>query len=247
MLTGFSCHFNLRQVVAYRSSWTPVNKVPFPITSPLQETQKSIKCLVSSARPTTAPQLSHRAWSRSWGGHRPQGKACIERKIAINPRITIQTLLPKHPMSPAGCWWPQGAAPTAWHWGMRPHCHRTRSGLDLPSHRKENQTPTGTCWHLPGAWTSVPNGGSTWWPHGHTVLTQMLRGCPGTAALDSYTRCQEERHRHKGLEWNTKEGKISFTCMDADGLKIKIKCILYRILFQPFSNLFSSTVKVSNP
>lgn len=47
---------------------------------------------------------------------------------------------------------------------------------------------------------------------------------------------------------NMWEGKISFTCMDVHGFKIKIKHILYIVLFHQFShNLFSSKVKVSNP
>lgn len=89
MLTGFSCHFNLRQVVAYRSSWTPVNKVPFPITSPLQETQKSIKWLVSSARPT-APQLT---------GHSTR----TGDKTAINPELNLSKPCSQNHTAPGTC------------------------------------------------------------------------------------------------------------------------------------------------
>lgn len=122
----------------------------------------------------------------------------------------------------------------------------TRGWGTLPTARKIKLNSNVTCWHIPGAQASVPDRVSMCWPRGHTVLAQQtpthgagrnssdIKVCWGTPGKKKYP----------SLVWML---MISFTCMDADGFKIKIKCIPYMVLFQRFSNLFSSTVKVRNP
>lgn len=153
----------------------------------------------------TALQLSHRVGEPLTGrSSRAEEKCCIEKKRAINPRITTPNPHPKTPREPIRLLMVKGSVTdrTAPRDAAAPPPNTLGPGVALPT-RGTIKLSSVTCWHLPGARAPVPKGCSLCWPCGHTMLAQLLRGCPGTTAPDSDTRCREGRLRHKGLMWNT--------------------------------------------